>query len=451
MAKPALEAQEAGAGREPRGGAAPTRARVPASASPHLTASGAWRGLRRWIARPWVRETLALFAATRVAFILITYVGFVLIQAPKYSTTSVGVGNLLGSWDQWDGLRYLAIATHGYTAPELTAFFPLYPLLVAVLGAPFGGAAAYPVALLISNAAFLGALLALRALVAARWGADVAARTALYLAVFPTALYTFAPYNESLFLLWSIGCFLALERRRWALAGVLGALAVLTRAAGILLLLPFAVEWWRLAREVRATATPAAPGGGRVARAWRTLAAVPWDAWARASWALLLPVALGAYSLYCALTFGDWLAWVHAQAHWNRFSAWPWESLWLQVVGLVQAAPASFYQAHDLLDLGATLLFIALLFVGWKRLPRAQSLYLAALLLLVLTSPGGVHLHTNDPLTSNQRFALEMFPGFITLALLTEQRPLWRQGIVIVSTMLLATLTLVFVLGRWLV
>lgn len=411
--------------------------------------SGARNGLRRWLARPWVRETLALFVATRVGFIVVTYLGYVLIQAPKYSTTSVGVGQLLASWDQWDGLRYIGIATHGYTGPEITAFFPLYPLLVAIFSAPFGSQAVYPVALLVSNAAFLGALYALRALVAARWGEAVAGRAALYLAVFPTALYTFAPYNESLFLLWSIMCFLALERRRWALAGALGGLAVLTRAAGILLVIPFAIAWWRAARE--GAGAGGAADSGYVARAWRALGGVSLGMWARAAWALLLPVALGLYSLYCALTFGDWLAWVHAQAHWNRFSAWPWESVWLQLVGLAQAAPASFYQAHDLLDLGATLLFIGLLVVGWQRLPRAQSLYLAALLLLALISPGGVHLHTNDPLTSNQRFVLEMFPGFITLALVAERRPRWRQGILAVSAMLLGVLSIVFVLGRWLV
>lgn len=412
----------------------------------------AWNALRQWAAQPWVRETTALFVASRVAFILVTYVGFVLIQAPKYSTTSVGVTQMLTSWNQWDGLRYTSIAAHGYTAPEFTAFFPLYPLLTALISAPFGSQTIYTVALLVSNAAFLGALLVLRPLVAARWGDAVAARTALYLTIFPTALYTFAPYNESLFLLWTLGCFLALEHRRWALAAALAALAALTRAAGILLLIPFAIAWWQMVWERHAGAEVSHPSAqSLLAASGRALTALPWRMWARAAWALLIPAALGLYSLYCALTFGDWLAWVHAQAHWNRISAWPWESLRLQLVGLAQAVPASFYQVHDLLDLGATVLFLALLVVGWRRLPRAQSLYVAALLLLTLTSPGGVHLHTNDPLTSNQRFVLEMFPGFITLALVTERHPLWRQSIVIVSTMLLATLTLIFILGRWLV
>lgn len=402
---------------------------------------------RRSVAIPWVRETLALFLISRAGFVLVTYFGYVLIQAPKYTNVSVGVSNVLFSWDRWDALRYLSIATHGYSSAPLTAFFPLYPLLIAGATAPFGGQGAYAAGFLLSNLAFLGALLLLRALVAAQWGPGVASRAIVYLTVFPTALYTFAPYNESLYLLFSVGCFLALHRRRWALAGALGALAVLTRAAGILLLIPFAYLWWQT-RRARGR-PPDAP----TTRMDQPHGVSPETGARRLdlAWALLMPAALALYAAYCAARFGDPLAFAHAQAHWNRILAWPWQSLWWQLVGLAQAAPASFYQAHDLLDLAATLGFAALLVVGWRRLPRAQSLYFTALLLLVVIEPGGVATHLHDPLTSNARFVLEMFPGFITLALLTERRPLCHQGIVLVSTLLLATLSIVFVLGRWLV
>jgi hypothetical protein len=423
----------------------------------------AWgEATRRGMAIPWVRETLALFLAVRVGFILVTYVGYVLVQAPKYTNVTVGVGNLLLSWDRWDALRYLAIAAHGYPSAPDTAFFPLYPLLIASVTAPFGGQGVYAAGLLVSNLAFVGALLVLHRLTAVRWGPGVASRAVLYLTVFPTALYTFAPYNESLFLLFSLGCFLALDGRRWALAGALGALAVLTRAAGILLLIPFVYVWWQSgSAHPRYAATaregceesgammsdPAGESQDEQDVASPGKRASLWDI----GWALLLPGALGLYAVYCAARFGDPLAFAHAQGHWNRILAWPWQSLWWQLVGLAQAAPASFYQAHDLLDLAATLGFAAVLVAGWRRLPRAQTLYFAALLLLVVVEPGGVATHLHDPLTSNGRFVLEMFPGFIALALLTERRPLWHQAVTVVSSLLLATLSIVFVLGRWLV
>ncbi|HEV2236687.1 MAG TPA: mannosyltransferase family protein [Ktedonobacterales bacterium] len=380
-------------------------------------------------ARAGARQVMAVFAATRAALLVATYVGYVLVQAPQYSVGSVD--GLFTSWDRWDALRYLSIATHGYTTPAETAFFPLYPLLIHILTLPFGGQGGYVVGLLVANAAFLGALLLLRALVAAQWGGAVALRAVTLLAVFPGALYTFAPYNESQFLLCSIGCVLALRRRRWAVAGALGGLAALTRAAGLLLLLPFAYEWWRAWR----------------AGAWGKGAA-PWQA---AAWALAIPAGMALFAAYCAARFGDALAFAHAQAQWNRVLTWPWVGLWWQLQGLAQAAPASFFQAHDLLDLGATVLLAALLVVGWRRLPRAESLYLAALVLLVISEPGGVRTHLHDPLTSNTRFAIEMFPGFTTLALLTARRPAWYQAIVAGSAALMAVLAVIFALGRWLV
>ena len=430
---------------------------------------------RTWAPRiaappPWLRDVLALFLASRLAFLLITYVGYTLLLAPKYSTTSVGVTGLLLSWDRWDALWYTSIAAHGYTAPDATAFFPLYPLLIRIV--TLNGPWYYAAGLVLSNLAFLGAMALLRVLVAAEWGESVARRAVLYLTVFPTALYTFAPYNESLFLLFTLGTFLALRGRRWALAGALGGLAVLTRSAGILLVIPFAWEWWQWQRGADLASDWGKPGSAArgVSRTLLSRAMPSFepagvthrgtqvDYETRPSrgalsigWALLIPAGLGIYAAFCAIRFGDPLAFAHAQQQWNRMLAWPWQGLWWQLTGLWSAAPASFFQVHDLLDLGATLLFLGLLVAGWRRLPLAQSLYLAALLLLILIEPGGVHLHANDPLSSNQRFVLEMFPGFITLGLLTARRPRRHQAILIVFSCLLATLTLVFILGHWLV
>lgn len=387
--------------------------------------------VRAWAVQPWVRQVAGLFVASRLALLLVTYVGYVLILAPKYSTRSIGVVGLLTSWQQWDADWYIRIATQGYTTPDATAFFPLYPLLIATLSAPFHGQAAYVAALLISNLATLGALLLLYWLAAERWGGPVALRAVTYLALFPTALFLFAPYNESLFLALALGCFVALGARRWAVAGLLGGLAALTRSAGVLLLVPFA---WALWEHLRTRA------GERLRVGWRPALA-----------ALLIPAGIAAFAVYCGARFGDPLTFSQAQAHWNRVLAWPWQGLIWQVQGLQSAPPASFFQVHDLLDLAATLGFAALLAVGWRRLPRAQWLYMAALLLLILIEPGGVHLHQNDPLSSNSRFVLEMFPGFILLGVLTEERPGWHQALVILFASLLAVLTLVFVLGRWLV
>ncbi len=99
-----------------------------------------------------------------------------------------------------------------------------------------------------------------------------------------------------------------------------------------------------------------------------------------------------------------------------------------------------------MIDLVATVMVIALVVLGWRRLPLSYSLYAAALLLNFLLFP----LNFNDPLASNQRFALEVFPAFLTLGLLVR-RPTTHQAMVILFTSLLALFTLVFITGRWLV
>lgn len=379
-----------------------------------------------WLRHPSaaLRQTLFLFGMTRLLFVLVTYAGYVLFNVTNFSFNSAGVGNLLYSWNQWDAVWYLNIVQQGYHDRLQAAFFPLYPLLIRLGSLPFGDAGAYAVGLAVSNIAFFFALWALRVLAERECGPEAAARATLYLAVFPTALFFFAPYNESLFLLLTVACFLALRSGRWWLAGGLGLLAALTRDAGVFLVVPFVVEYliqhgWR----------------------WRGLR-LRWDALAVG----LIPAGLGLYSVYCWLQFGDPLMFADVQAHWKRALDWPWAGITHQVAQLWQAQPASFFQAHDLLDLVATLAMIALVLLGWRRLPLAYSLFAATLLANFLLFPMAVE----DPLTSNQRFALEVFPAFLTLGLLVR-RPATHQALTIIFTSLLTLLTLVFITGRWLV
>jgi hypothetical protein len=371
---------------------------------------------------PALRQTISLFCATRLLFLLITYVGYVLFNAGIYSPASVGVNNVFFSWARWDAVRYFNIALHGYTDPIVAAFFPLYPLLIHIVGQPFGDTGVYIAGLLIANSAFFFALWALRVLAERECGSEAASRAALYMAIFPTALFFFAPYNESLFLLLALGCFLALRRGWWWRAGVLGLLATLTRSAGVFLVAPFVVEYF-----------------GQRHWQWRR---VRLDALA----AGLAPLGLVIYGAYCWFQFGDFLAFVHAQSHWGRALAWPWVGLWNQQAFLVNAQPASFFQAHNLIDLAATLAMIALVILGWRRLPLSYNVFATALLVNFLLFP----LAFNDPLTSNQRFALEVFPAFLTLGLLVRRQSI-HQALMILFSGLLALFSLVFITGRWLV
>src|SRR3954449_7787516 len=152
---------------------------------------------------------------------------------------------LLSPLARWDSAWYLDIAHSGYAGPN-SAFFPLYPVLVrgfALVSAP---GALLVAAYVVSLAALLGALYLMHRLVTLELrSAEVARLAVLLIAVFPGALWFGAPYSESLFLLLSLGAFYAARTERWWLAGLLAALAAATRSAGLVLLVPLLVLWWR--------------------------------------------------------------------------------------------------------------------------------------------------------------------------------------------------------------
>jgi hypothetical protein len=322
---------------------------------------------------------------------------------------------LLAPLARWDAVWYLRIADSGYgdSVPR-AAFFPLYPLLVHAGAVPVGGspAALLIVSYLISLAAFLGALVLLYRLVSLELGRRFAAPTLLLLAVFPAALYFGAPYSESLFLLVSVGAFYAARTDSWAWAGACGAAASATRSAGVLLVIPLAMLWW-----------------SSRARRPRDLA-----------WLLLAPLGLLAYAGWLGLVEGDALRFLDVQDAWSREFTAPlggaWDGLTAALDGLRQLAsarrtPVYFEEAAgDPFRIAAinVMLFVSLVFalvacVGvFRRLPKAYGAWLTVALLLPLTFPV-----KPQPLMSLPRFLAVLFPIFMWLALVAEERRITPQ------------------------
>ncbi|GCE21015.1 mannosyltransferase family protein [Dictyobacter kobayashii] len=377
------------------------------------------------------RDILWLFVATRVLLVVITYIAYILLTAEKYSDTPVNIAALFSSWNHWDAANYAHIAQFGYQSTNDLAFFPFLPLLISggarLLG---GGNWSYIfVGMLISNIALLGTLFIVYYLALELVGKELSQRTLLYLSIFPTAFFFFAAYNESLYLLFAAGTFLALRRQKWWLAGLLGMLAALTRSVGILLVIPYLYELW----EQRAYILT------RRITLFISLGAI-----------ILIPVGTLLYAGYCWYAFGDPLAFVSVQAHWSRHTTWPW-------MGIFQAFWALFFyhqqgfgssnQAHLLLDLSATLGFIALVIIGWRKLPKSYSLWMAVFLLYILVNPA----QKPDILLSNQRFVLEMFPAFITLAILSKRSPYLHYALMLLFPTLQAILGIAFIMNHWIV
>jgi Gpi18-like mannosyltransferase len=133
---------------------------------------------------------------------MVTYISYILFPVPAhfYPNTPVDIVGLFTSWNHWDAANFTYIAEFGYTRVELTAFFPLFPLLIKVIAYLIGNNGYIAIGMLLSNLALLGTMFVLYRIAADVLGDQVGRRALLYLCLFPTAFFFFAAYNESLFI-----------------------------------------------------------------------------------------------------------------------------------------------------------------------------------------------------------------------------------------------------------
>jgi hypothetical protein len=235
----------------------------------------------------------AVFVATRFIVLMVVLVLEGAIPLGYHGPTFSAVP-ILGSLTGEDSIYYLGIARDGYHLEPVAnghldwVFFPLFPLATKVLSVVTLGDVALA-GVLVSNVAFLGAMIVIYRLSVEYLGHATSVRSVVYLAIAPGAVAFALAYSDSLFLLCVASAFLAAERGRLALTGLLYALAVLCRLPGIFLVIPLAAV---LLNRV----------GGPSLR------------WA---WLLLGPLALGAFYLYLGAVTGDVLANLHAQSSWD--------------------------------------------------------------------------------------------------------------------------------------
>jgi 4-amino-4-deoxy-L-arabinose transferase-like glycosyltransferase len=346
------------------------------------------------------------------------------------------LGAFTDVWARWDSVWFLRIAEHGYNAATgaASAFYPLYPGTVAVLGRAFFGH--YVLAgIVISLAAALASFLLLYRLAEERLGAEGARRTVLYLAVFPFALFLQAVYSESLFLLLTLAAFALAERRRFLSAGAVTGLALLTRPTGVALLPALALLAWRERDRLRALGSLA-----------------------------VAPLLFAAYPLYLWQAEGDPWAFLHAQRIWSRHlsPAGPlggiWDGLRAGWAGVEQLASGSHTHVYwtpvqntdpiraatiNLENLAFLVLFVVLAVVAWRRFGAPYGLFAAISLAIPLSVPS-----ERWPLLSMPRFGLTIFPLFLALASLGG-RPRVHTGIVAVSSLLLGVAVVQWALWQW--
>ncbi len=154
----------------------------------------------------------------------------------------------------WDGLWYRWIANHGYPthvvhAESRLGFFPLYPLIVWTAARPLllvtSHSSIWAVTLagiVVSGIGGLVATVLVQRLAAGWWGEQAGRRAVALFCLFPGSVVFSMVYAEGLMIPLVVGCLLALQRRRWLLAGALAALATATEPEALVLVLVCAVS-----------------------------------------------------------------------------------------------------------------------------------------------------------------------------------------------------------------
>lgn len=402
----------------------------------------------RWRAvNPYAKKAIAVALGSRLLVFLAGFIAATTMRAhdvnpimrfpARAELYRSWLGHLLNPWAHFDGVWFIHIANEGYKAANNTpAFFPLYPLTLRAGGSLAGGN--YQLAgILLSCAFFVVAAAVLYRLVSQDLTPRIAFYAVLFLSLFPASFFFQAVYSESLFLLAAVCCFLWARQERWALAGLAGMLASMTRLAGIFLLIPMAIGYLH-------------PYDGEDPRRDRQL-----------MWFLLVPVGVAAYAAYLAVLTGHLGGFGEAERAWGRDPTFPLITIWRSAVKAYFAA-TQLLTGHgvpaDPAYVGETLAFIQretaivnlLSFVAlagavwaicaaWRRLPISYTLFSVCVISLPLFAP-----RPQVPLMSMPRFVLVAFPVMVALAVVTDDRPRLRWALVGVFAA-----GLVFLTGRF--
>ena len=179
-------------------------------------------------------------------------------------------------------------------AQSTLGFFPLYPMIIWTVARPLmlltGHSAIYSITLagvIVSMAGGLICTVLVQELASGWWGESAGRRSAVLFCLFPGSVVFSMVYAEGIALPLAAGCILALQRRRWVLAGVLAGFATAATAQSLVLIAVCAISaglelrrhGWRIRRA------PQPAGAAAVATGAVAVGAFMW-AWAGTPFAI---------------------------------------------------------------------------------------------------------------------------------------------------------------------
>jgi Gpi18-like mannosyltransferase len=316
----------------------------------------------------------------------------VLCKSSALLESNINLGVVLSPWLRWDTICYLIIAETGYTIhPGLTVWPPFYPSLIRLFSFLF--TPPLLAALVISSLATWLAFFLLYILITERHDEATAKNTLFLYTVYPLAFFLIAGYTESLFLALVVASLLLAPKKAWGWAGILAALATLTRFQGIALSVVLLWEGILQYREAQG---------------------LPGKEIFNVLFAASLPVlTFGAFALYVHNGLHAGWPWQTLATLWGQYTGFPWEGI-LGNIKQVRTLPVSadlYWLPTNVLDLFLAIL-IPVIFVIHRRSIRSTYLVFAWLILIISL----MKLGPDHTLVSFSRYMLVAFPFFIAIA-----------------------------------
>ena len=380
-------------------------------------------GSRLWA--EWRRPLTIAAAGTVVFRLIVSWIALYSADGAQFPhQVARHPGLLTGILNQWDGGYYLTSASHGYPAHSAIAtlqnsnrafyaFGPLYPLLIRIAH-DVTGLGYISAAELVSTLGLFVALAALWKLVDLDAGLKAADAACVLLLAWPSAFFLVATYPESVTLAAAVLAFLAVRRGHVVTAGVLAAVAAMGKYYLVLLVVPLAMEVWRLARD---------------RESWRFGRDHDWLDPNRVLVARLVtvaaPTALAfvAWIAYQSAHFGQWDAFVRSQTQWHRHISWPWTSIGHAVSDLVhlRLLDTSTASVVELFDLVTIVLIAVAAVVAYIRIRPSYGVLLALVWCLFTFQ---------TILLSESREVLVLFPFFAAGGLWVARHQ-WRERLLL--------------------
>lgn len=315
--------------------------------------------------------------------------------------------DLIGSLANWDGGHYLSIASNGYREKFQYAFFPLYPMTINLVSQITGDY--LTAALIVSSLSAFLALHLFYGLVSLDFSKRLAEKAVLLLLIFPTSFYLITAYSEGFFLLLVIASFYFLRKDKLFLATLFAVLAGATRLSGLAVAAALIIH--------------VIVSGGISKKNWIVT---------------LAPLGFVIYCIFLFKTTGDPFYFLSAEStNWQRSLAVPGLSFWETIKSLTRP---QFLSGHfnNFLELVFAVFGLGMVFRSFRFLPAGYAVYgLLSILLPIAT----------NTLVSIPRFLLPIFPIFIVLGLVENQKVIFLIELLFV--MLLSAFSMLFINGYW--